>query len=294
MRTLRNRHGAARMVLTLFASLGALAARPAAADSCTFTYTCGGSCGDLGSSGTIGPIPGDLAFCQQTRATDLDVWGKLGASVSASGCSCTGSAGGIGLGVGSIGGLSNEFGVARPTGPESGQAFFTPHYTEDFERWREEAERRSQGYASLNNHRGIPLTSVQYQHRFSEQLHRRYCDPGPCRLRRRFPTTFVGSRITRTGPRYDKPRPPPEPTPGGDVSGGSPIQGGGVPIGGVGVHEGSKDTPPPPSPEKVLGDGLCRKKWWYNTATTNCYPSRQSCWADGVTEQSRQCLLHRP
>jgi|GEM_PF-6075258 len=270
-----------------------LGERPAIADSCTFTYTCGGSCGELGSSGTIGPIPGGPAYCQTVRAGDIFAWEMLGSTITASGCNCSGGSGtGIAVGIGNVGGLTNDVGVFSPAGPESGQPFFTTHSTESFERWQAEVEQRSQGYASLGKQRRTSLSSLQYQRRFVRRLRSRYCDPGPCRLTRRFSNVAVGSKILPIAPKYEVPTTPPSMT-GDSQSGGTPIQGGGTPIGGVGVQTGAKDTPPPATPTQVEGDGLCKKNWWYNNTTQLCYPARKNCMADGVANPSRECLLQR-
>lgn len=258
--------------------------------SCTFTYTCGGSCGDLGSSGTIGPIPGDAATCASVRAGDIFAWEKLGSTISASECRCSGGDSGVGVGLGPVGGLNNDFGASDPVASESGRPSFTPHYSENFERWEKEAELHTQAYASLSHQpQGVSSASVRYQRQFAGQVRRRYCDPGPCRLTRRYASSAVGSRIQSIPPRFETAAPATEGTQPVDL-----IRGGGPPITGTGVQVGPKDTPPPPSPQRVENDRLCRKSWWFNTATRLCYPTRDSCWADGVTEKTRECILHRP
>jgi hypothetical protein len=284
--------------LVLLSLLAIAAARPAAATGiCSYSYTCSGSCGDLGASGTVGGIPGDVATCESVKASNLRIYSLLGASVNASGCSCSGGGGGgVGVGLGDIGGLGNQFSTVSPVAPESGRPFFTPHYTESTERWQEETEQRQQGYASLSNQRkGVPMTSVRYQRRFSQLLHGRYCDPAPCGYFRRFAGARSGSRIVTPAPRVEAPSPPRMTGDPGDTPSILPmIQGGGAPITGTGAQVGPKDTPPPPSPEKVQDDGLCRKGWWHNSATGDCYPSRKSCRAHGVADQNRACVVHRP
>jgi hypothetical protein len=57
-------------------------------------------------------------------------------------------------------------------------------------------------------------------------------------------------------------------------------------LGGVGVHQGAADTPPPPNPEapKNVNSGECaRKGWYFNTKTKNCYASEDQCKKNGGT-----------
>jgi hypothetical protein len=158
--------------------------------------------------------------------------------------------------------------VSNLQGSEAAKPFFTPHYSSSFERYSDEARPRARVYRSLNT--GImPASSVRYQRHFLNRVQ---------------------------GWTPEVAAPPPGYASGTTADPNAPLpaigsEGGGTPVGGVGITQGAPDKPPPPTPEAPRDGRFCRKRWYFNTTTQTCYGSEESCRANGKLDPSTQCVL---
>ena len=149
--------------------------------------------------------------------------------------------------------LSNGVTALTPLGSDTGQPTFSPHYSAASTIWQQEASARTQAFPSINSS-VMPISSVQYQNRFAQNMNQYY-----------------GNSTT-----YSQPAEPARMSDDPSVTGAllplfteEPITG--QSISGPGVTMGTPDTPPPPNPEHLNPGEKCRKGWWYNSATKNCY-----------------------
>ena len=166
--------------------------------------------------------------------------------------------------------LSGGVSALNPVGPDSGHPTFSPHYSAAPQAWQQEAAARTQAFPSLSA-TVMPISSVQYQNRFAANMEG-ICGHGGCGRRGGTGSGYANTGNSTTYSQPDEPeRRSDDPGVNGDPI--PPISGdSGQPIGGAGVtYQDKPDTPPPPNPEHLNPGDKCRKGWWYNSATHNCY-----------------------
>ena len=156
------------------------------------------------------------------------------------------------------GGLANDFGTSRVTGPEQGQPTFTSHATTENMQWMKEVQGRYSPIGSLRDVR-VPKTTSDYENRYITG--RKKPNKGKWLPPSGSPY-WTASPIAPAEIQWSNPTP--ITADGGQI------------LDGVGASQGH----PPPTPAvKQPGTGTkeCEKTWWHNTRTDYCYSDENDC-----------------
>lgn len=168
-------------------------------------------------------------------------------------------------GAGAAGGNFNSGGAAQ------GKAFFSSNANTENKDWAQETKDRVKvlgGQARQERQRvQAPSTGHKnFDDAYARQMAKSYAQPG---VWKNLPTTYA---------------PGDERTTDDEAAGQEPFKAAGTdeaaqaqPQGGAGITQGKADTPPPPNPEKASRLSDCRKGWYYNPISGQCFSKKYNC-----------------
>jgi hypothetical protein len=168
-------------------------------------------------------------------------------------------------GAGAAGGNFNSGGAAQ------GKAFFSNSANTENKDWAQETQERVKalGGEARQERQLIQAPSTghkDYDDAYARQMAKAYADP---KVWKNLPTTYEAGD---------------ERTTEDEEAGQEPFKAAGTdeaavaqPVGGAGITQGKADTPPPPNPEKAARLGECRKGWYYNPISGQCFSQLANC-----------------
>ena len=168
-------------------------------------------------------------------------------------------------GTGAAGGNFNSGGAAQ------GKAFFSNSANTENKDWAKETQERVKvlGGQARQERQRIQAPSTghkKYDDAYARQMAKAYADP---KVWKNLPTTYEAGD---------------ERTTDDEAAGQEPFKPAGTdeaavaqPVGGAGITQGKADTPPPPNPEKASSLRDCRKGWYYNPISGQCFSQKYNC-----------------